>query len=70
MVNNFNVKLELFTDFSSCNLYSAPGGFLIPFKDSTNREKIKKDTLKMNALANAAYRELEILIDYLKRNGY
>lgn len=68
--NNFNDRLQSFTDFSSLHMYGVSNGFLIPFKDSDNRAQAIEDSKKIDKLAQDIYAELEILITHLKKKGY
>ena len=70
MIDVFNDKLDLFTDFTAQNVYGSNSGFLIPFKNSEDRNSVKKDSEKMNILAKNAFAELENLVEYLKSNKY
>lgn len=71
LFGNFNDKLEAFTDFSSHRMHGSPHpDFLIPFKDPDNRDKGWEDSKKIDKLAQDVYKELEILIAHLKREGY
>lgn len=71
LFDNFNDKLNAFTDFSSFHMHGSPHpDFLIPFKDPDNRDKGWEDSKKIDKLAQDVYEELEILIAYLKREGY
>lgn len=69
-INNFNTKLDEFTDFTAKNVYGINSGFLVPFKNSEDRNSIKKDSQKMNTLAKNAFTELECLLDYLTSKNY
>lgn len=72
LINNFVSKLDNFTDYSSLRLYGR-GDWLIPFKDNPDihpREKIKKETDKMNKLSKECFIELEYLMEYLRRKEY
>ncbi|SDH05990.1 hypothetical protein SAMN04488062_1045 [Flavobacterium omnivorum] len=70
MIDIFNYKLDLFTDFTAQNVYGGNSGFLIPFKNSEDRNSVKKDSEKMNILAKNAFAELENLVEYLKSKKY
>lgn len=70
LINNFNDKLDQFTDFTAVNVYGGNSGFLVPFKNSENRSAVKKDSEKMNVLAENAFVELEKLLEYLKFKKY
>lgn len=70
LIDNFSNKLEDFTDFTSNNVYGNNSDFLIPFKDSKDKESVKKDSEKMNRLSKVAFEELEFLVLYLKENKY
>ncbi|HEU4791662.1 MAG TPA: hypothetical protein VFS71_18385 [Flavobacterium sp.] len=70
MIDVFNYKLDLFTDFTAKNVYGDNSGFLIPFKNSEDRNSVKKDAEKMNILAKNAFEELESLVEYLKFKKY
>ncbi|WP_034261024.1 hypothetical protein [Altibacter lentus] len=72
LINNFLSKLDDFTDYSSIRVYGS-GDWLIPFKDNPDvhtREKIKKETEKMNELTTKCFIELESLMEYLKKKEY
>lgn len=70
MIDIFNYKLDLFTDFTAQNVYGGNSGFLIPFKNYEDRNSVKKDSEKMNILAKNAFAELENLVEYLKSKKY
>uniref|UniRef100_UPI004049BC15 hypothetical protein n=1 Tax=Gelidibacter sp. TaxID=2018083 RepID=UPI004049BC15 len=57
LINNFLSKFDDFTDYSSKRVYGS-GDWLIPFKDNPDvhtREKIKKETEKMNELTKKCF---------------
>ncbi|WP_146113713.1 hypothetical protein [Sphingobacterium gobiense] len=70
LFDSLNHKLMSFTDFSAFHMCGSNHGYLIPFKDSEFREKAMKDSQKIDELAKDVYKELEVLIKYLKRKGY
>ena len=72
LINQFLNKLDDFTEYSSVRV-SGRGDWLVPFKDNPDihpREKIKKETDKMNELTNICFIELEKLMEYLKEKEY
>lgn len=72
LINNFLKKLDEFTEYSSMRVYGR-GDWLVPFKDNPDihpREKIKKETEKMNKLSNESFVELENLMEYLRNKEY
>ncbi len=72
LINQFLEKLEDFTEYSSMRV-SGRGDWLVPFKDNPDihpREKIKKETDKMNELSNECFTELENLMEYLRNKEY
>lgn len=72
LLNSFLIKLDEFTDYSSKRV-SGRGDWLVPFKDNPKihpREKIKKETEKMNELSQKCFEELEILMEFLKEKEY
>lgn len=70
LIENFNDKLADFTAFTAHNVSGNNSGFLVPFKDSNDRDRIKQNCDKMNSLSKIAFHELEILLAYLQSKKY
>ncbi|WP_336827988.1 hypothetical protein [Sphingobacterium multivorum] len=70
LFSNFNDKLNKFTSFTQYHVSGHSLGFLVPFKDSGDREKVREDSFTMNRLSKEAFQEFEVLIIFLKKNGY
>lgn len=72
LINDFSNKLDEFTNYSSKRV-SGQGDWLVTFKDNPKihpREKIKKETEKMNELTQECFVELEVFMEFLKEKEY